>query len=81
MIGANYVFKFEKVKKELKQNGFFLILDDNDYIVGELKYQKKWYKLLEELEHEAPIYVCCDLEEAKAFAIGVGLGQKKKWRY
>lgn len=75
------LLEFQKIKKVLEKNNFFLDTTSNEFVVGEKKYKTKWSGLLNTLGGGAPIGIFSSLEETRAFALGFSVGKQKKWKY
>lgn len=91
MTDGNDVLYFERTKEELKDNDVFLTINrgfENDrgmFIVCDKKYQRTWKSLVshdwEKIRNEScPIGIFESIEEVRAFALGLCLGQNKKWK-
>ncbi len=51
------------------------------FSVNPKKHKKKWEKLLDKHEDQAPVAVVDSLDEARAFVIGFTIALEKKWVY
>ncbi len=78
---AHDIAKYKDYQREFDRNGCFLDHGPDGFVVGPKKHKKKWEKLLDKHEDQAPVAVVDSLDEARAFVIGFTIALEKKWVY